>query len=130
MAALFGLLAFILAALLGLAVAFYFQAKGEAQTARQDLARYQGIADLEKYKAELENRLRNARVLLPKFETLAEMEQHKAQLAKTLEEFKQASAERQGSISAQESTLARLTAQTQAVEETLEMQSFGFYRPK
>jgi len=73
MAAFFGLLAFILAALLGLAVVFYFQAKGEVQTAQQDLARYQGIADLEKYKAELENKLRTARAVLPKFQTLAEI---------------------------------------------------------
>jgi len=130
MAALFALLAFILAVLLALAVSFYFQARAELQTAHADLARYQGITDLEKYKADLQKKLRTARAVLPKFQTLAEMEQHKAQLANTLEEYKQASAQWQQQISAQQSTLAQLAAQTQAVEETLDMQSFGFYRPK
>jgi len=141
MAALFGLLAFILAVLLGLAVAYCFQARGEIQSTQQkmmrvqhkaqvDLARYQGIADLEKYKAELENKLRNARAILPKFQTLAEMEQHKTQLTSTIAEFDQTNAQCQEQIAAQQSALAQLVAQTEAVEETLDMQAFGFYRPK
>lgn len=130
MAALFGLLSFILAVLLALAVTFYFQAKGQAQTAQADLARYQGIADLEKYKADLAAKLNKARALLPKFQTLAEMEQHKAKLTNTNAELQQANAQWQQRISAQESNLAQLAAQTQAVEETLDMQSFGFYQPR
>jgi hypothetical protein len=123
MAALLGLLSFVLAVLLGLMVALYLQAKGDLQALQQDLARYKGIADLEKYKADIESKLRHARLYLPKFQTLAEMEQHKAKLEKSLAELTQANAEWQQRVSA-------LAAQAEAVEETLEMQSFGFYRPK
>jgi len=141
MAELLGLLAFILAALLALAATFYLQTKGELRTAQQEslrvkqqaqaaLARYKGIADLEKYKEELEAKIRSYRVLLPKFEKLAEMEQHKTELTETLAKFKQQDSLWQERISSHESNLARLVAETQAVEETLDMQSFGFYRPK
>jgi len=141
MAAVFGLLAFVLAALLGLAVAYCFQVRAEVQTTQQemvqvqhkaelDLARYKGIADLEKYKKDLENKLRNARAVLPKFQTLAEMEKHKTQLRNTLAELTQSNEQYQERISAHESTLGELVAQIEAVEETQDMQSFGFYRPK
>jgi hypothetical protein len=139
--ALFALLAFIFAVLFGLAVALIFHTRGEVQAAKQetarveqqaqvDLARYKGIADLEKYKADLETKLNSWRSILPKFQSLGEMEQHRAQLANTIAQYSQASTQWQERITWQESALAQLVAQTQAVEETLEMQSFGFYRPK
>jgi len=141
MAALFGLLAFLLAVMLGLALAYCFHTKGEIHSTQQDmmrvkhkaqvaLARYQGIADLEKYKAELEGKLRNTRSILPKFETLAEMERHKNQLSETISKLDQKNAQLEESIASQESTLSQLAARTEAVEEAMEMQSFGFYRPK
>ena len=58
------------------------------------------------------------------------MEQHKVQLTTMIDELKQADAQWREQISAHESTLANLVAQTEAVEETLNMQSFGFYKPK
>ena len=141
MATLLGLLALIFAGLLVLAATFYFQARGDLQTAQQKiaqirqqantaLARYKGIDDLEKYKADLHTKVNSARALLLKFQKLAEMEQHKVQLTTTIEELKQADAQWRERISAHESNLANLVAQTEAVEETLDMQSFGFYRPK
>src|SRR5262249_25825927 len=88
------------------------------------------IVDLEKHKAELENKLNNARAVLPKFQKLAEMEQYKEHLKKTLHELQQAEAQWRQQIAAHESALADLVAQKQSVEETLDMQSFSFYRPK
>jgi septal ring factor EnvC (AmiA/AmiB activator) len=130
MAAVFALIAFVLAVLLTLAVAYCFQEKSELEAARQDLARYQGISDLEKYKHEIDARLRQAQSVLPRFETLAEMEQHKARLSHEIAQFEQANAQWEQHLGAQRARFAELEAQTQAVEETLDMQSFGLYRPK
>lgn len=87
-------------------------------------------ANIDKYKEDAEARLRKVRELLPKFETLAEMEQHKIQLTRTVAEYEQAHKQWQSRISAQEANLEQLSAQTDAVEETLDMQSFGLYHPK
>src|SRR5262249_48393685 len=75
-------------------------------------------------------KLNSARALLPKFQKLAEMEQYELQLTRSLDELKQADAQWRQQISAQEATLASMIAQKQSVEETLDMQSFGFYQPK
>jgi len=130
MAELFGLLAFVLAVLLIFVATFYFQEKGNLKQARADLVRYEGIADLEKYKKEVDAKLRKARKVLPKFQSLAEMQEHKEQLTTSLEQLKQADTQWQERLSSHESTLANLVAQTEGVEETLDMQSFGFYRPR
>lgn len=134
MGAFLGLLAFIFAALFGATLVLYFQAKREAARIQREataaLDRYKAISDLERYKAELDAKLSKARALLPKFQTLAEMEQHKAQLASGIAELERAERDWRANISIHESNLAQLVAQSQAVEETLEMQSFGFYRPK
>jgi hypothetical protein len=125
--------------------------------ARKELARFQAIADLEKYRADLENKVNSARALLPKLQklsemeqqreqlaqnlanlralfpklqTLSEMEKHREQLAQNLANLNRADGELRERISAHEATLANLVAQTQSVEETLDMQSFGFYQPK
>jgi hypothetical protein len=151
-AAFFGLLAAIFALLLLLAATFYFQTKMELRTAERDikltrekaqhdvtsiqekakaaLARFKAIVDLEKYKADLDAQIQTARVLLPKFHSLAEMEQHKAKLTLALEELQRAETECRLRVSEHESTLATLVAQTEAVEEALNLQSFGFYRSK
>jgi hypothetical protein len=141
LALIFGLLAMLFAALLAVGATYYFQAKRDVEATKQnaarvqekakkDLARYQAIADLENFKADLESKVNSARALLPKLQKLAEMEQHREQLAKTLLNLNRADAELRERITAQESSLANLVAQTQAVEETLEMQTFGFYKPK
>lgn len=141
MAAFLGLLAFIFAVLFAGMVAIYFQTRRELQIAQQErgrvqqraqaaLARYKGITDLERHKAELETRLNAARALLPRFQNLAEMEKYKEHLARTVSELKQADAQWRERMTAHESTLANLVAQVQSVEETLDMQSFGLYRPK
>ena len=78
MATLFGLLDLIFAGLLVLAATFHFQARGDLQTAQQNIARiqqqanaalppYKGIADLEKYKADLHTKVNSTRALLPNF---------------------------------------------------------------
>jgi hypothetical protein len=122
------------AALFAAAVVFYFQAKRDAAQVRSNataaLERYSAISDLEKYKAELDVKLNQARAWLPKFQALADMERHKQQLASHIADLERADADWQQRISSHESTLAQLVAQMQSVEETLEMQSFGFYRPK
>lgn len=134
MAAFLGLLAFVFAALFGATVAFYVQAKRDSARIQQEataaLDRYKAIRDLEQYKAELDNKLNKARAVLPKFQTLADMEQHKQRLASNIAELERSDADWQHRISSHEASLAQLVAQMQAVEETLEMQSFGFYRPK
>jgi multidrug efflux pump subunit AcrA (membrane-fusion protein) len=114
MAAFFALLAFIFAALLGLAVTFYLQTRSNLKTSRQEtlniqqqanaaLARYQSISDLEKYKADLTS---------------------------SLTQLKHADTQWRQRISTQESTLNDLVARADAVEEALDMQSFGFYQPR
>jgi hypothetical protein len=134
MVALLGLLAFIFAALFAATLVFYFQAKRDGARIQREttaaLDRYRAISDLERYKAELDAKVNKARALLPKFQTLVEMEQHKAQLASGIAELERADSDWRSNISIHESNLAQLVAQRQAVEETLEMQSFGFYRPK
>src|SRR5262249_29683167 len=141
MAAFLGLLAFIFGVLFMVVTVLYLQEKRNLKVAEQEnadikeqtqktLARYQPIVDLEKHKAELENKLNNARAVLPKFQKLAEMEQYKEHLKKTLHELQQAEAQWRQQIAAHESALADLVAQKQSVEETLDMQSFSFYRPK
>jgi hypothetical protein len=93
MVALLGLLAFVLAALFVVVAALYFQEKRNLQAVNEEnahlqeqtekaLARYQPIADLERYKAELETKLNNIRAFLPRFQKLAEMEQYKEQWLK------------------------------------------------
>ena len=114
MAGIFGVLAFILAVLLGLAVTFYLQTKGELKAAQDErnqiqqqanaaLARYKSISDLEKYKEDLQTKLNNARAILPKFQKLSEMEKYKAQLTTMLEELKRADSEWREEISANDS---------------------------
>jgi len=114
MALFLGLCAFILAALLVLAGTFYIQANRATKTAQDEtqrikqqakaaLARYKGIADLEKYKAKLTG--------------------ENAELKLTGDDWRR-------QISEYESTLADLLSRKESVEETLDMQSFGFYRPK
>ncbi|MEX1097011.1 MAG: DUF4041 domain-containing protein, partial [Planctomycetales bacterium] len=141
MAAFLGLLAFIFAVLFAAAATFYIQLRRDLKTAlaergrieqqaKKALARFQAIADLEKYKSELDAKVQNSRALLPKFETLAEMQRHKEELTAALAELKQVDDEWRQAISQHESTLAQLKAQIGSVEVGLEMQSFGFYRPK
>jgi hypothetical protein len=134
MAALLGLLAFVFAALFGAAFTFYVQAKRDGariqREAMAELDRYKAIRDLEQYKAELDTKLNKARAVLPRFQSLAEMELHKQDLTHSIAALQHADAEWRQHILSRESTLAGLVTQVQAVEETLEMQSFGFYRPK
>lgn len=134
MAALLGLLAFIFAALYGATLVFYFQAKRDAAVtkseAKAELDRFKEIRDLEKYKTEIETKVNKVRAILPKFQSLAEMEQQKQNLARSIAELQQTEAEWRQRIASRESTLTQLVNQTLQVEDTLEMQSFGFYRPK
>jgi len=152
MAALLGLVACIFALLLLLSATFYFQARNDLRSAKQEnklikdkaqqsvksiqekakaaLARYKGIQDLEEYKADLDTKVNSLRATLPRLQGIAEIEEHRSRLTSALDELKRADQECRERISAHESTLANLVAQTQAVEETLHFQSFGFYRPK
>jgi hypothetical protein len=141
MAAFLGLVAFIFGVLFVVATVLYLQEKRDLKAAQQEnadiqeqaqnaLARYQPIVDLEKHKAELESKLNSARAVLPRFQKLAELEQHKEYLTKRLHELQQAEAQWRQQIAAHQTALADLVAQKQCVEETLDMQSFGFYRPK
>jgi vacuolar-type H+-ATPase subunit E/Vma4 len=104
MAGFFAILALVFAVLLILAITFYLQTKGELNTAQHErdeiqqkassaLARYQGIADLEKYKENLQTKLNSAREILPKFQKLAEMEEYKARLTTVLDKLQQADAQ-------------------------------------
>ncbi len=100
------------------------------EKASSALARYKGIADLEAYKADLDAKVHAERALLPKFKSLVEMENHRSELTKTVEDLRRTEAHIHEEASAQEMTLARLKTQAEAVEDQLNMQSFGFYRPR
>ncbi len=152
LAFIFGILALLFAVLLGVGVTYYLQVKKDleaAQTenendkeqakkeiartqqqAKKDLARYQAIADLEKYKADLDSKVRNAHAMLPKLQKLADMDQQWQELTKTMYTLNTGIAERRQQLAAQEQKLTSLVAESQAVEETLVIQSFGLYKPK
>jgi hypothetical protein len=146
--ALFAILTCLFAFLFLLAGALYLNSRNELQSAEHEsdelekqltgvqeratsaLARYKGIADLEAYKADLDAKVHAERALLPKFKSLVEMENHRSQLTKSVADLRSAEADLHGQVSAHKSTLARLKAEAEAVEDQLQMQSFGFYRPK
>lgn len=114
MAAFFGLLAFIFAVLFGLAITFYLQERANLRVSRQETLQIQ----------------QKANAALARYESISDLEEYKAQLRKAVAELKRADAQWRQQVSVQESVFADLLAQTQAVEETLDMQSFGFYQPK
>lgn len=121
MAPFLGLLAFIFFSLLALVVVFYLQAKGETKEAQKEveqikqkaksaLARYKSISDLEKYKEDISSEIET--------------------LKRNVNEFKEIDKKWQKSIQAHKLALDSLVAQKESVEESIEIQSFGFYRPK
>jgi len=142
------LLACVFAVLFLLAGTLYLNSRTELQNAQGDvtrleeqltqvqekaksaLARYKSIADLEAYKADLDAKVHAERALLPRFKSLVEMETHRAELTKTVEELRSTKAHMQEQVSAQEAAMARLKAEAEAVEDQLNMHSFGFYRPR
>ncbi len=94
------------------------------------LPRLESLADLAKHKGEIEDEIRQAQARLPKFQTLADMQQHKDELTATLAGFEQTSREWEDRIASQTVTVSNLVEQAEAVEETLDMQSFGLYQPR
>jgi len=100
------------------------------EKARSALARYKGIEDREASKADLDAKVHIERALLPKFKSLVEMENHRSELTKTIEDLRRTGAHINDEVSAQKMTLARLKALAEAVEDQINVQSFGFYRPR
>lgn len=114
MTAFLGISAFILAVLLVLAVSFYFQAKGQVQAAQKETASIR----------------QQANSALARYKSISDLEKYKEQLNAEIAEHKHSNLQLKQQISANQLTHADLVDQIKAVEETLEMQSFGFYQPK
>lgn len=124
---------FLTVALGGLLVLAYSQYKTSAvhlRRAHAELSRFQGIKDLESYKTQLQTRLDLAQEVVPKFETLADLERHRISVENTINQLESREEFWRDKVAAQEITLNRLLVEVTAVEDKLEIQSFGIYEPK
>lgn len=128
--AFFVLLSGLLALGLGIAITLYLKAREETGHTERELERFKGIKDLESYKSDLQLKISRAQKILPLFETLAEMEKYKLGVGNTVQQLKENDAAWRESIAAQTVYHTNLLSQVAAVEDNLEMQSFGFYQPK
>lgn len=145
-----GLFAIVFAGLMAMFIMLYFQAKTE-------LARFESIKDLESHKTELESKNKKGAVKLKRLkQEIEETERHLEELrqdAAIVEEVALLRTEIASSetrlaevrieigefdelftvrdqIDSTEAELAELRSQVELCEESLELQSFGFYQPR
>ena len=116
-----GLLAFVFMILFAFVTTFYFQDKNKVKDAHEEISRIK----------------RKAKSALDRYKSISDLEEYKAELSSSIEERKEnvnelcnIEAGWKEKIASQESILAKLVSDSESVEETLDMQSFGLYRTK
>lgn len=127
---LLGILVVLLAVALGICAAFYFEQHKQLKKLQEAFKRYEGIADIDQHREKLEARLKHLRAVLPRFESVAEMEDHKGRLQDEITRLEHQDADWRKRVADYESTLKQLRGQMEAVEDALDLQSFGFYRTR
>jgi hypothetical protein len=127
---LLGILVVLLAIALGTGGAFYYEQHKQLRKLQEGFKKYEGIADVDEHREKLEARLKHLRAILPRFESVAEMEEHKSRLQDHLTELEHANTDWQKRLKDYEATLTALRGQMESVEETLDLQSYGFYHTR
>ncbi len=126
----FGLVSVVLALAMGIGGAFSYEERKQHKKLREAFRKYEGIADVDQAKEKLDARLKHLKAILPRYESIAEMEEHKSSLENQITELKHSDADWRKRIADYEALFKELQGQMQLVEESLDLQSYGYYRPR